>query len=116
MSNVDNLKIGTLVRTSNNGIKRIDTIFENKTVNKYGYEIGSEWDGKLYSIIKITDIVKHSVDLIDLLEVGDFVNKCRVCEVTKNYVYCNDYSIEFRENEIKSIVTKEQFMQSEFCI
>lgn len=42
--------------------------------------------------------------------------KVRVCEVTKNYVYCNDYSIEFRENEIKSIVTKEQFMQSEFCI
>lgn len=33
------IEVGEYVRTSNNGIKRIDTIFKNKTVNKYGYEI-----------------------------------------------------------------------------
>ncbi|MBQ3413978.1 MAG: hypothetical protein IJH39_01225 [Clostridia bacterium] len=63
------IEAGEYVRTKNQGIKRIDTIWENKTVNKYGYEIGSEWDGKLYSIIKTTDIVKHSKNIIDLIQV-----------------------------------------------
>lgn len=43
---MNKIEIGEFVRTKNNGIKRIDTIFENKTVNKYGYECGSDWDGK----------------------------------------------------------------------
>lgn len=67
------IEVGDFVRTKNQGIKRIDTIFENKTVNKYGYEVGSDWDGKWYSYIKTTDIVKHSKQLIDLIEYRDLI-------------------------------------------
>ncbi len=63
------LKIGEYVRTKSKGIKQIDTIFKNKTVNKYGYEIGSDWNGKEYGIIKTTDITKHSFNLVDLVEI-----------------------------------------------
>lgn len=36
---MEDIEVGEYVRTRNNGIKRIDIIFKNKTVNKYGYEI-----------------------------------------------------------------------------
>ena len=123
----DEISIGEYVRTYNNGIKRIDTIWENKTVNKYGYEVGSEWDGKLYSIIKTTDIVKHSFDIIDLVQKGDYVNGYKVLYVCNEEpcpsgkyvdIDCNKPSEEsyFFEDEIKSIMTKEQIKQIEFII
>ena len=120
------IKVGEFVRTKTNGIKRIDTIFENKTVNRYGYEIGSEWDGKLYSTIKTTDIVKHSKNIIDLIEVGDYVNGHRVIGVTLDPapsgkcvdIDCDKPSYEsyLFEEQIYSIVTREQFTQAEYKI
>lgn len=116
------IEIGEFVRTSNNGIKRIDTIFKNKTVNKYGYEIGSEWDGKLYSYIKTTDILKHSKNLIDLIEVGDYVNGYKVIELIR--LNCEEISIcvfkdrEYmhceilKENNIKTILTHEMYKRN----
>lgn len=117
----DEISIGEYVRTYNNGIKRIDTIWENKTVNKYGYEVGSEWDGKLYSIIKTTDIVKHSKEIIDLIEEGDYVNGFPVLEpvYNGNVMYGVDEGYEnFKKafGEIKSIITKEQIKQIEYRI
>ena len=116
---MEDIQVGEYVRTKKQGIKRIDTIFKNKTVNKYGYEIGSEWDGKLYSTIKTTDIAKHSFNIIDLIEVGDYVNGIKVLGKTDeklgmNY-YC--YSEQLGENNmliiraenIETILTKEQY-------
>lgn len=121
----DEIKIGEYVRTRNNGIKRIDTIFENKTVNKYGYECGSDWNGKWYSHIKTTDIVKHSKNLIDLIEIGDILKikeDDSICyiglekdETTLTYQEIID---EIKNNKIKllAIVTKEQFRSIEYKI
>lgn len=117
------ISIGEYVRTNNHGIKRIDTIWENKTVNKYGYEVGSEWDGKLYSIIKTTDIVKHSKNIIDLIEKNDYVNGCKVYRVEKNiitvYQEVEEQPVDYNyimKDDIKSIITKEQIKQIEFRI
>lgn len=67
------IEVGEYVRTSNKGIKRIDRIDNNKTVNKYLYFTGIEdFEGKEYRIIKTTEIVKHSKQLIDLVEVRRF--------------------------------------------
>lgn len=76
------IKVGEYVRTNNKGIKRIDRIDNNKTVNKYLYFTGIEdFEGKEYGIIKTTEIVKHSKNLIDLIEVRRYSkriqsNKC----------------------------------------
>ena len=59
------IQVGEYVRTKNNGMIRIDTIFKNKTVNKYGYQIIDSDGDKAYSIIKTTEIVKHSKNIID---------------------------------------------------
>ena len=104
-----------------------------RTTNKYGYECGSDWDGKCYSYIKTTEIVKHSKNLIDLIEVGDVI-KLKGEEKLKYEVLKISYSKEkgkhihiinpFRTEggkdifveDIKSIVTHEQFKSIEYKI
>ena len=116
----DKIEVGEYVRTNNKGIKRIDRIDTNKTVNKYLYFTGTEdFEGKEYGIIKTTEIVKHSKQLIDLIEFGDIVkdkyNKYEVAFVKDDKIYCNDYNLDdslitLREQEIKTILTKESYM------
>lgn len=115
----DKIDVGEYVRTNNKGIKRIDRIDNNKTVNKYLYFTGIEdFAGKEYGIIKTTEIVKHSKQLIDLIEVGDIVedkyNKYEVAFVKDDKIYCNDYNLDdslitLREQDIKKILAREQF-------
>lgn len=83
------------------------------------------------------DILKASPNLIDLIEVGDYVNGYKVLKVSENKIYmeCFDgaivtdmdfeehqligYTIEptyINEFQIESIVTKEQFSQMEYKV
>lgn len=88
-------------------------------MNKYLYFTGIEdFEGKEYKIIKTTEIVKHSKQLIDLIEVGDIVkdkyNKYEVAFVKDDKIYCNDYNLDdslitLREQDIKEILAREQF-------
>ena len=118
---MEEIKVGEYVRTKNKGIKRIDTIFENKTVNKYGYEIGSEWDGKLYSTIKTTDIVKHSRNIIDILKIGDFIHTDygwgwyhhKVDEETI-VIDDGDEFIDVKKDEIHRILTQEMLWDNSY--
>ena len=110
----DEIKINEYVRTNNKGIKRIDRIDNNKTVNKYLYFTGIEdFEGKEYGIIKTTEIVKHSKQLIDLIEVGDFVNGYQVyLEEGKLAYELSEHMppYEFIKNiKIKTVLTHQQF-------
>lgn len=81
-----------------------------------------------HSVPKINVI--SSPNIIDLIEVGDYVNGSKVVRIEKHdeelyaYVqeteYCNacdeEENIYYKENTIKSIVTKEQFSQMEYRI
>lgn len=129
----DKIEVGEYVRTNNKGIKRIDRIDNNKTVNKYLYFTGIEdFEGKEYGIIKTTEIVKHSKQLIDLIEVGDIVNGMEVLDIKKivkdiepfKTIYSKEkisicvlqiseagaYYIDVRDTDIKTILTKESYM------
>lgn len=71
---MDDLPIGEYIRTYNKGIKRIDHININKPVNRYCCFAFYDDDGdKCYTIIKTTEIKKHSNNMLDLLEVGDII-------------------------------------------
>jgi len=63
-------------------------------------------------------IVKSSPNIIDLIEVGDYVNGDRVDAIGNKYVifYDGDGDIETFEEDIKSIVTKEQFEAMEYKV
>ena len=122
MSGLEKIEIGEYVRTKSKGIKRIDRIDNNKTVNKYLYFTGIEdFEGKEYGIIKTTEIVKHSKNLIDIIEVGDILkdkyNKYEVAFVKDDKIYCNDYNLDdslvtLREQDIKAILTRESYMDN----
>lgn len=62
--------------------------------------------------------IKHSKNIIELIEVGDIVedeyNKYEVAFVKYDRIYCNDYNLDdslitLREQDIKAILTREQF-------
>ena len=99
------IQVGDYVRLKEGQIFKID---EN-TTNYYN-------SNKEYITNEIT---KHSPNLIDLIEVGDYVNGERVlCFKDKyncDYDIGTEYSDDFGEyfgidkEDIKSIVTKEQF-------
>lgn len=69
----------------------------------------------------IEDIIKASHNIIDLIEVGDYVNGYYVEDVLKTFVNVAVGSNYFQsptiyEKNIKSIVTKEQFKNIEVNI
>lgn len=122
------IEVGEYVRTNNKGIKRIDRIDNNKTVNKYLYFTGIEdFEEKEYKIIKTTEIVKHSKQLIDLIEVTDII-KYRINNIsttleTKGYIegivdISDKEMLQRIKNdknyEILEILTHEQFEQNSY--
>ena len=121
MNSLEEIKVGEYVRTTNKGIRQIAMIDNHKTVNKYLYYIGEDSEGNSYAYIKTTEILKHSFNLIDLIEVGDYVNgykvinvineepcpsgKCVDIDSSKDSSECTLW-----EDDIKTILTKEQYM------
>jgi hypothetical protein len=95
---------------------------------KYGYLYYLEdYDDEMCNITDSNlDEYKHSENIIDLIKVGDYVNGYLVKYVDNNGVYidipfvdsesigCNVDLI--RVEEIKSIVTKEQFESMEYKV
>ena len=69
---------------------------------------------------KYFDNVKSSPNIIDLIEVGDYVNGHKVLDIAeepKRVLYLNDISQKgalIPRKNIKSIVTKEQFSSMEY--
>lgn len=110
---MNKLNVGDYVRIKNSGINKITSILDNeirfdeKPIFSDGECIGYKWCYK-------EDIIKSSPNIIDLIEVGDYVNGCWINEIKDGKPYHEDYNDPFYsyyiENEdIKSVVTKEQF-------
>lgn len=104
------LEVGMYVRTLN-GIVKIYKIQDNVMEDTKGH-------------LHYGDFVKASYNIIDLIEVGDYVNGSKVVNINYDLNYdadivesitIFDYSIEgngiLHNEEIKSIVTKEQMEQ-----
>ena len=65
------------------------------------------------NVCLLDEVIKSSPNLIDLIEVGDYVNGFRVDRVEKDIDY-DGYAI--TGEQIKSIVTREQFESMEYKI
>ena len=120
----DKIEVGEYVRTNNKGIKRIDRIDNNKTVNKYLYFTGIEdFEGKEYMRIKTTEIVKHSKQLIDLIEVKDlacFKNKLQNSLENEEMIihqFCfSSPCIRHQTNEFLSFIFFKEIMYVLLCL
>ena len=73
---------------------------ENEDYNSYAYNKNNSLFEEL--------VIKVSYNIIDLIEVGDYVNGFPVIHKENDILKCG-LLVQFKENEIKSIVTKEQF-------
>lgn len=102
------IKVGNWIRDREGHItKIIQTLSLFKDVQLYLGEDGYQYSDNA--------IVKHSPNLIDLIECGDYVNgKEVIMDLQKSkewykskddFITCKDYT--FEEDEIKTIVTKE---------
>ncbi len=101
------IEVGEYVRTKNGVIDKIDALY-GMIENTVHLE-NLKW-------FDIKNIGKHSKQLIDLIEVGDFVNEMEILHIEDNKLYVewdNDFE-EFtgflKNKNIETILTKEQYM------
>lgn len=120
------LEVGMYIRTKEGIIVRIKEIDNNERLYLNQKSIYTD-DYKHHLIIDY-EVIKASYNIIDILEVGDYVNGKKIVDVgcltngprkgTKviDY-YITPSAVCYLENEdIKSIVTKEQFEYMEYRI
>ena len=135
------MKVGDYVRTKKGMIAKyigIDKeyewyLFDNKIQWFYEYYRENidfeDWDKFIEE-----DVVKSNPNIIDLIEVGDYVNGCKITSVYDDDSDVNENNLKHKkclgkniydedyqeyliyEEDIKSIVTKEQFESMEYRI
>lgn len=108
---MEEIKVGEYVRTYNGIIGKVVRITDT---GNYAIRI---YNGAEYVIKAV--ILKHSENIIDLIEVGDYVNGKLIHKIDKGPNYCYLYygnCKTFVDYQIKSIVTKEQLKKVEYKI
>ena len=120
------MKVGDYVRTKYGIAKYISDKF---TKNAMYYVVDKDimicnvegWENCLSGS---NEIIKSSPNIIDLIEVGDYVNGHKVVDIAKapkRAVYIEDVKqksglIPYTRDNIKSILTKEQFESMEYKV
>jgi hypothetical protein len=111
------MKVGDYVRFKNGEIEKIHSFAEK--------------DNPLFNILinaryhNTNEIKKHG-ELIDLIEVGDYVNGSRVVDISEQCVWVEEMEYDaytdrtacsrYNNEDIKSIVTREMFESMEYKV
>ena len=126
---MEEIRVGEYVRTKK-GIARIVEdgrfveIRENGNRMYYVDTNGTPCTWEFSCYIWSKDIVKHSKNILDLIEVGDYVNGKLVSNVDKvdntNFIEWDDgdmYKTEIQNDKfVKSIVTHQQFASMKYRV
>lgn len=111
------IEVGEYVRTKDERIAQIKSIdYEAEIyrfdriiyINDFSMKEDVLYNNEMFKKL----IVKHSKQLIDLVEVGDFVNGKLIHKIDKGSNYCYLYygnCKTYVDYQIKTILTKEQF-------
>ena len=119
------LEVGMYVRTKHNGIFNIQVLEAIRDINCDYIEIN-------YIKFPRNEILKTSHNIIDLIEVGDYVNGYKISGVYDDDGVVNEYNLKHKkclgkniydedyqeyliyEEEIETVVTKEQFAAMQY--
>lgn len=110
------MEVNDYVRTEWGDIERIVRVDNDNII----VEIEEDEDGRTYSkMCYKEEIIKSSPNIIDILEVGDYVNGYLIIEKDINnelrYIDLKDRNMKYvKYLDIKSIVTKEMFSSIEY--
>ena len=112
---MEDIKIGEYVRTEDGEIYKYVGVSEHLGENMNDYER----DGELYQLIG--DIAKHSNNILDIIEEGDFVNGYIVGEITiKKELEIEEIYTEgcgtIRKKDIEEILTKEKYIANRYSL
>ena len=115
------LKVGQFARLKSGYICKIININDFREPNmKYGVEANYLKD---VMFIGNDDVVKASYSIIDILEIGDYVNGYPICEIVEyeidtRAIVINDdnKSIIWKNQDIKSVITHEQMEQMAYKV
>ena len=127
------IEVEEYVRTKKGLIGKVNKIESAGSGVRFGGEFLTDTiiqfnDGKVYERrVKDKDIANHSFNIIDLIEVGDYVNGYKVITVDtdapNNYKECieldrnNAYEYQWiSRNEIKTILTKELYQANCYTV
>ena len=131
------LEVGMYVRTDTGIIEKIEKIYEQNETTDTHIQLNKMGTGKSVFILdkgkelsnSKGEVIKSSPNIIDLIEVGDYVNEYLVEDITSVYdngeeiitLHIASGSNYFQHNindikDIKSIVTKEQFESMEYKV
>ena len=104
------LEVGMYVKTKNGYICKIININDYREPNmKYGIEANYLRD---IMFIGDNDIAKASYNIIDILEVGDYVNGVKVINIDDEWIIMSDMQVPILKSiangMIKSVITYEQ--------
>ena len=108
------MKIGDYIRTDKGNISKIKWISEQVTTlneikaGTYHLESG-EIVHQYYG-----DTINSSSNILDLIEIGDYVNGLPVINIVEDGVITLALFFKIAKENIKTIVTKEQFKEKEY--
>lgn len=108
------IEVNEYVRTNKGNIGKVVEIRLGLNKDTQLYQNVYMLDNGLWTILEY--IVKHSKQLIDLIEIGDFVNGMKILYIEDNKLYIEwnnefDEFTGFLENKnIETILTKEQYI------
>ena len=117
---MEEIEVGDWIRTKKGNMDKIACEFDKnnwRSKNTYGELIVRCLD----NIYLLDDIVKHSKNIIDLIEVGDYVNgqlvRATYLEgVTKYIKLNNSRGVRTYNDNIKTILTHEQYIQNCYTV
>lgn len=127
----DKLEPNMYVRTKNGNIRKIVELTNTKFIDEPDYYVDkvlidieqNEREDTIYmeKWLFNEDIVKSSLNIIDLIEVGDYVNGREVVDIFYDadddaMDVCVLGSIVYDNNEVKSIITHEQMGQMAYKV
>ena len=133
---MEEIKFGEFVRTIDGYIRKVTQVNEKGSYECLcwgAYLVDEKYKNSVG--ISAKKIAKHSFNIIDLIEVGDYVNGCLIVEINKDPFITNQtnlwtnmllsygepfsneyYKLKILEKDIKSIVTREQFENIEYKV
>lgn len=105
---MEEIKVGEYVRTKDGIIDKI--LNYSFGCNVWHCQNGMCIDECNCIGVHLKDITKHSKDITDLIEAGDFINGNRVYKVTNACIYCTGKAVQNKLTiNIKTILTHEQY-------
>ena len=119
---MEEIKEGDYIRTDNGEIAKVIYNATNEFCYKEMLALDRVVSVNNSEFIYRDDIVKHSKNIIDLIEAGDYVNGCKVIDICESQyggekiIYIGGFGIpkKIYDNQIKSILTKEQYEQNSY--